>query len=200
MVRPWTAGIATALVLASAACAEAPEQFRVWGRRAAPHPYLGDPGPAPAGRPGLETTSAELQAGVVVYSRPAFDPPPAGFVPSAADRCRELEVTDCPGQYGPLSFGVCAVRDTGLSLTITGLRGPAGRTIGPEHFDIRAVRSIQVAVGDGLVVIPLLLESFDRADLPAGGSVSFRVTYHVPADAAPGAYDGAVRCMAGGAS
>jgi len=198
MVRLPALAVAAAVAVASLAGAETPEQFRVWGRRAAPNQYLADPGPAPAGRPGLEATPAELKDGVVVYRRPAFDPPPAGFVPSAADRCRELEVTDCPGQYGPLSFGVCAVRDTVLSLTVTGLRGPGGRTIGPEHFDIRAVRSIQVAVGDGLVVIPLLLESFDRANLPAGDSVSFWVTYHVPADAAPGAYDGVVRCMAGG--
>ena len=53
----------TALVAASVAHAEVPEQFRVWGGRAADHPHLQDPAPFETRDVGFSLSHAEAERG-----------------------------------------------------------------------------------------------------------------------------------------
>ena len=177
---------------AGAWAGEPPEQFRLWGARAKAHPHLADPGldaPAPVAAP---ASDEEKSRGFIFFSKPPAFLIRPNHVPTAEERTPRLAARDCPGQYGPLEFAVLALRDGEFTVEWTGLTGPGGRKIPPEHLDVRVVRYAKVPSARGPEVVPILLESMFRKTVPAGRVQPFWITYHVPEGTEPGTYEGKV--------
>ena len=195
----WTTVLVTGALAASAGATERPEQFRVWGAVAKAQPYLGDPGLDSAGPMPAEASAAERALGFIVFSRGPATAIDGDFAPTPGDRCQELAARDCPGQYGPLTFGVLALQKGDFTAVVTDLTGPGGRTIGAENLDVRAVRYVKVTVKKETKIIPLLIESFSKKTVTAGRVQQFWITYYVPESAAPGAYRGTIRVRVNGA-
>jgi hypothetical protein len=177
---------------------EKPEQFRVWGGHATPNAYLADPGTISPAAVKPAPTKAEKSVGYALLSGPAFTPVKPGGPSATFPRCTGLSVADCPGQYGPLVFWIHAIKDGEYGIETGDLTGPGGRAIPAENLDVRAVRSVSVAKDGRKEVIPLLLESFDRAGISAGNRAQIWVTYSIPADAGPGIYAGKLRITRNG--
>jgi hypothetical protein len=171
---------------------EPPEQYRVWGARAKAHPYLADPGldePAPVAAPASDEEKAR---GFIFFSKPPAFLIRPDHVPAADERSPRLAARDCPGQYGPIEFAVLALKGGEYTVEWTGLTSAAGRKIPPEHLEVRVVRYAKVAGPKGAEVVPLLLESMLKKNVPAGRVQPFWITYHVPEGAEPGTYEGKV--------
>jgi len=188
----------TAVCAGAAGAQDVPEQFRVRGRRAAPHPYLGEPGLDVPGAVQVEATDAEMARGFVIFARPATDVVMPDYVPAAADRCDILQARDCPGQYGPITFCVLALRAGKFSVRVTDLVSAAGDRIGASNLDVRAVRYVGVTAGGEPQTIPLLIEAAESRRVAANRIQQFWMTYHVPEDAAPGLYEGQVQVLVDG--
>ena len=182
----------------SGAAGEAPEQFRVWGARAAAHPYLGDPGLDAPGPVRVEATDADKARGLVVFARPATALVRPDEVPAAAARAERLAAADCPGQYGPVTFLVAALAGGEFSVGVTDLAGPGGKKIPAANLDVRAVRYAKVTARGKTETIPLLLEKGGPKAVAANRIQQFWITYFVPEDAAAGTYEGRVRILVGG--
>jgi len=201
-IRGWRVLLAAAIAVAAssafALAAEVPEQFRVWGKVAKANSYLGEAGLDSPGSAGADATDAEKAAGLILFARPAAEVVKSDFVPAAADRCTALAARDCPGQYGPITFGLVALKGGEFSVAVSDLVGPGGKKIGAENFDVRAVRFVKVATKKGPEVIPLLIEAFQKKAVPQKRIQQFWITYQVPSDAAPGAYQGKVQVLLGG--
>ena len=179
----------TALVAASIAHAEVPEQFRVWGRRAADHPHLQDPAPFETRDVGFSLSHAEAERGFCVFGMPPTAIVLRTHFATPAERVESLRARDCPGQYGPVTFGVMAGRAGSYAVEVTALTGPGGTELSRENLDLRAVRYVRPGGGEET---PLLLESVDSVDVPEGAVQQFWITYYIPEDAAPGDYEGKV--------
>ncbi len=190
----------TAICAAAVAAQDAPEQYRVRGRRAAPDPYLGDPGLSAPGASAFDAAEAETARGFVVFTRPPTDVVMPDYVPTAADRCAALEARDCPGQYGPITFCVLALRAGEFSVGVGDLASAAGGRIAAPNMDVRAVRYVKVTAGSEAQTIPLLIEAAESTRVAANRLQQFWITYYVPEDTAPGVYEGQVRVLVDGES
>lgn len=188
----------TAVCTATAAAQDVPGQFRVRGRHAAPHPYLGDPGLDVPGAVQVEATDAEMARGFAVFARPATDVVMPDYVPAAADRCDVLQARDCPGQYGPITFCVLALRAGEFSVQASDLKSTGGGRIGASNLDVRAVRYVEVTAGGEPQTIPLLIEAAERRRVAANRLQQFWITHSVPEEAAPGVYEGQVQVLVDG--
>ncbi|MCY3021541.1 MAG: hypothetical protein NTW87_21210 [Planctomycetota bacterium] len=191
--------LAACFLNGSTVAGEAPEQFRVWGKQAKADPYLGDAGLDTPGTAGVEASAEETARGFAVFAKPAAFVIKPDFAPGAADRCTALNVRDCAGQYGPLTFAVFALRRGEFSVAVTDLAGPGGKTIGAEHFDGRAVRCCKVLEKQKPNVIPLLIEAAGKTTVREKRMQQFWLTYRIPDDAAAGTYEGKVRILVDGA-
>lgn len=181
-----------------AARGQVPEQFRVWGKRAAAHDYLGDPGPEGRRAVDLEVAAQESARGFLVFSKPPAAVVSPDYVPAPAERCTRLEARDCPGQYGPITFTVFALKGGEFSVDVTDLAGPDGGSIGAENLDVRAVRYVRVRADDEFQTIPLLIEAFDAKTVPGARLQQFWITYYIPEGTPAGTYEGLVRISVGG--
>jgi len=179
---------------ASAYSGEIPEQFRVWGKRAAAHRYLADPGLDGPGSAKVTATAEEKARGFVVFAKPSSTIIKPDFVPTGGDRCKSLAAADCRGRYGPITFGVFALAGGDFSIAVTDLAGADGKKIGAENFDVRAVRYVKA----GGQAIPLLIEALDKKTVPARRVQQFWITYYVPAKAAAGIYKGEIHILVNG--
>lgn len=188
----WTGGAP------GAAPSDVPEQFRVWGTRAAAHPYLGDPGLAGPGSSEVAATGEEKERGFLVFAWPAAELVCPDFDLASDARCAALSAADCPGQYGPVTFAVLALGAGEFSVTVTDLESGGGAKIPASHLDVRAVRYARVTYRKEARTIPLLLEKSGRTAVAARRIQQFWITYHVPEGAAAGTYEGKVRILLGG--
>ena len=190
--------VALAALAAGAWAAEVPEQFRLWGARARPNPYLADPGLSQAVPVTAETSAAEKAQGFIFFTRPASVPIRANDAPAVAERTTLVATGDCPGQYGPMVLAVLAIRGGEFEVEVTDLASDAGGRIGQEHLEVRAVRYAKVPSSTGPEVSPILLERVPKRTVAAGRTQPFWIIYHVPADAAPGTYRGKARLLLDG--
>ena len=190
--------VALAGLAAAAWAEELPEQFRLWGARARPHPYLADPGLADPVAVTAEASAAEKAQGFIFFTRPATVPIRADDVPAAAERTALVAAADCPGQYGPMVMAVLALRGGEFEVEVTDLASDAGSKIGAEHLEVRAVRYAKVPSSRGPEVAPILLERVPKKIVAAGRVQPFWIIYHVPAGAAPGIYRGRARLLVDG--
>ena len=180
--------------VAGASSDEIPEQFQVWGKRAAAHRYLVDPGLDGPGSAEVKATAEEKARGFVVFAKPGSAIIKPDFAPVQSDRCKSLAAVDCRGLYGRLTFGVFALAGGDYSIAVTDLIGPDGAKIGAANFDVRAVRYIK----SGGQVIPLLIETFDKKTVPTKRIQQFWVTYYIPDKATAGTYKGEIHILVNG--
>jgi hypothetical protein len=190
-------GLALAWGVAPTAAWATPEQFQVWGRRAAADPYIGAPGLAPAPLDAAGATAEETARGFVLYAAQPSAVLRPDQAPAAGGRCSALDARDCPGQYGPATFSLFALADGDFSVEVADLSGKGGK-IASDNLDVRAVRYAKVPAPSGPQTVPLLLESVGSVHVRAGCSQQFWITYYVPPDQPAGAYEGAVRILKGG--
>lgn len=187
-----------AIASASQAAPERPEQFRAWGTSAQAHPYLAPPEPGELVARGIQATTAEQAAGLVLLTAPPTAVVEPGDPLTSSERCTGLAARDCPGQYGPVTFTVVALRDAAVSVEVSDLAGPGGAEIPRNCLDLRRVRYVGVGAGDQRRIVPLLLESFDDTPLLRGQTQQFWITYCLPEGSAPGEYGGSVRVSLNG--
>lgn len=186
----WGVGAATA-------SATVPEQFQVWGRRAAADPYIGEPDLAPAPLGAAGATPEETARGFVLYAAQPSALVRPDQAPVVGERCSALDARDCPGQYGPATFSLFALADADFSLEVGDLSGQGGK-IASDNLDVRAVRYAKVAAQNGPQTVPLLLESVGSVHVRAGCSQQFWITYYVPPAQPAGTYEGTVRVLKDG--
>lgn len=184
------------LYFVGVACSqELPEQFRIWGKAAVEHPYLIHPeriSASPSEIP--EYTTEEEDRGYILFARSPSAVIASKYRPTEVDRCGSLEVRDCPGQYGPITFSVFTLREAVFSIQVSAAKGPDASIIGVENFDIRALRYVQVEDES----IPLLIESFDSIAVPERQVQQFWITYCIPDQTLAGVYEGEVTIFVDG--
>ena len=100
---------------AQAVGADAPEQFRVWGKNAKADKYMRDPGLDTPRRVDVEATSGEKKRGFLVFTKSSFEIVRPNYVPRADERCTALKAKDCHGQDSPITFCVFALEDNEFS-------------------------------------------------------------------------------------
>ncbi|MGC9317864.1 MAG: hypothetical protein ACP5KN_07510 [Armatimonadota bacterium] len=162
-----------------------------------------DPPPEPEPMP--ELSDEDRQRGWVAFSRPWPEVIRHTTRPRAEEIGRELRVFATPGEYEPVTVSVHLLREfDGLAVETTDI-GPLGY---PENVEVRHVRYMRARpnyVGMGLYrIVPDVLEPmwmFHQREihdpaapvgLEAGVTHRFWLTLHVPEDALPGTYTGAV--------
>jgi len=178
------------LLVCAAGKAQPPQQFRVWGDKAAAHPYLGDAGLNDAAPVPIDASAQEKQRGFVLFFCQPFSVLPHDFAPGPGDRCVAVSAADCPGEYGPVAFGIEALRDLELTIACGELQTSAGQVITRENLDLRAVRYVKISYRGKPHVIPLLIEKQETIRIPAGRFALVWTTYYIPPDAPAGDYDG----------
>ena len=114
-------------------------------------------------------------------------------VPRAADLQRPLGCFACPGEYEPMTIaGRALTALKGLTCTVSDLAGPG--LIPSAAVEVRTVRCWPQRLGSSWGtewrVLPELLELRPQVDVPADTTQEFWLTVQVPADAAPGVYQG----------
>jgi hypothetical protein len=189
--------MATVLILAPvmSQAGDKPEQFIIWGWKAAPDKYLGEPGETLPTALSPPPTKQEKSCGLAVLSGPAF----AVVTPGATlARCSGLTAADCPREYGPLAFAIHAIKGGEYAVVSGDLTGPGGQVIPASWLDVRVVRPVGVPKDGKTETVPLLLESFDRVRIPDGVRRQCWITYRIPEDAAPGDYAGKLRIICDG--
>jgi hypothetical protein len=101
------------------------------------------------------------------------------------------------GESVPLTFAVRPHRELGTTqLRLGALRGPGGGEIGPSSLQVGAVRYVASPTNDGDRPLwepgPGVIVPNDHCQLAAGVSKQIWLTLHVPEDATPGLYAGAL--------
>lgn len=194
IVRGVSAAAETPTDASASAAAGVPEQFRVWGVTAAPDAYLvAATLYCEAAVP--KATVTERRLGFALLGGPAFAA--GGGAEGPDDRVTFLAAGDCPGQYGPVSFRVLALRSIEISVEASRLNGPDEAFIPAACLDVRVVRSVRAAGDRGPEVFPLFVESFKKVRLAPRSLTRIWITYFVPEGALPGIYRGRIVVRSG---
>lgn len=150
--------------------------------------------PAPA------ATAEDQARGFVVFRRDYVDLMPPSYRPSSAEIQRAFTMAAARGEYEPLSVGVYALDEVqDLRAEPIEFRSESGAQIGKENVEVSVVRCLvkrsHYALSDR-VQVPVYLEKSDALTVRKGQVGQFWLTLHVPPDAAPGDYRGALRLVA----
>lgn len=155
-----------------------------------------------AADPAPEASADEVARGYVVFDRHWMERVSSAAKPGAGERTESLSLRLTPGEYGPLTVAVYALRDLqDLRVTPAGpLSGPGGRAISPEHVDVRAARMSRFSFSSTQwEEYPLFLLPAEPAEIQSDTTRLFWLTVQAPEDAPAGVYKGAVRVQAGNA-
>ena len=146
--------------------------------------------PEPPGGELPELTPAEVAQGFVEYGRHCLTPIYPHTKPLRAEIGAGIRISAAPGQSVAGNFIVLPLQD------LTGARVRVG-DIGPlasSAIDVRHVRYMEARpnydVFNRTRIVPDLLERFETLSLRRDENSRFWLTFHVPADAAPGRYAG----------
>jgi len=147
----------------------------------------------PEGQP--ETLSPDLdtreweERGYAVFTRHYLEPVSRAARPRPGE-AGTVRLFACPGEYEPATVAVWALQPlSGVEVTVSDLRGEEG-AIPAACVDVRVVRTIDQ--------LPPFLERRVPVGIPEGQTQTFWLDLHVPRDAAPGFYRGAVSVRAAG--
>lgn len=142
-------------------------------------------------------TTAERQRGYMLFHRPITDPVYPNTRPLAHERIEGLFAFATPGEFEPVTFSLYPARDlVNFRVEVSTLRGPDGE-IGASHATVRLatywnVGYPQYTSRDSYRRLPELLESVTVHSSPARECQRWWIRIHVPEDARPGLYRGAV--------
>jgi len=142
-------------------------------------------------------TEAEKQRGYLLLGRPTVEPVYPNTRPLPAERLEALVAFAAPGQFEPVTLALYPVRPlVNLKVRVSSLRCPAGE-IPADRVDVRLGTYWNVGYPRYTTVntyrrTPELLERVTVHSSPAGECQRYWLTIHVPEDAKPGLYLGAV--------
>ncbi len=168
-------------------------------RGGAAQPELPVEVPAPVPPLAEEPTAAESERGFQLFSRSWLETVYLSSPPLPTDEREELRLFACPGEYEPVTVSIRPLRDLpSAKISVSELRSEAG-TLPAGTFEVRVADTIPVALeANTFRRLPILLNSGARIEpLPAGHTRRLWLTAHVPEDARPGTYRGAVTVSAG---
>jgi hypothetical protein len=169
-------------------------------RRARPQPTVPDaaketPFDETAPEPAL--TAPEKERGYLLFQRPLVESVYPNTRPLADERIESLAAFATPGEFEPVTFALYPARPLrNLKVRATALKSPAGE-IPADRIDVRLVTYWNVGYPAYTTVstyrrMPELLERVTVHSSPAGECQRYWLTIHVPDDARPGLYQGAV--------
>lgn len=163
-----------------------PEEWANWQEEPPP-----DPGPA------FEPGEADKGRGFTVFTRPYLECVYPGTNPRPGECDPTLRLFASPGEYEPANCIIRPHRDLPPATIEV-------RPIGPvpaSAIDVRRVRYMRArpnyTVSGRYRVVPDILERFDAIDLQVRRNERLWLTFHIPEDAAPGLYRGALRLRIG---
>ncbi len=142
-------------------------------------------------------TQAERQRGYMVFQRPIMEPVYTNTRPRAFERLEQLVAFATPGEYEPLTFSLYPVRDLkNLRVRISDLTGPSG-TIPKSEVSIRLLTYWNIGFPrytsrSTYRRLPELLERVSVHTSAARECQRWWLRVHIPDNASPGIYRGAV--------
>ena len=142
-------------------------------------------------------TVAEQRRGYLLFQRPIMDPVYPQTRPLAHERLDGLTAFATPGEFEPLTFSIYPIRDLhDFRVAVSPLRGPEGE-IPPGALTVRLATYWNVGFPrytsrETYRRVPELLERVTVHSSPARECQRWWITVHVPGDARPGLYRGAV--------
>ena len=159
--------------------------------------------PYVAENPRPDFTQEELDRGYLLFRRPITDPIYRQTRPLGEERISYLDGFAARGEFEPLTFSIYPSRQLkNLKVRVSALEG-AANTIPRDRIDVRLVTYWNVRYPkynskDTYRNVPELLEPVTVHTSPAGECQRYWITVHVPEDAKPGRYRGAVTIMSDG--
>ena len=142
-------------------------------------------------------TGAEKKRGYVLFSRPTVEPVYPNTRPRPDERLEALAAFATPGQFEPVTLALYPLRPlVNLKVRVSPLTCPAGK-ISADRVDIRLGTYWKVGYPSYTTLntyrrTPELLERVTVHSSPAGECQRYWLSIHVPDDARPGLYRGAV--------
>ena len=142
-------------------------------------------------------TDAERQRGYLLFNRPTMEPVYPNTRPRPEERLETLVAFAAPGQFQPLTLALYPVRPlVNLKIRVSPLTSSAGK-IPADCIDVRLGTYWNVGYPQYTTVktyrrTPELMERVTVHSSPAGECQRYWLTIHVPDDAKPGLYRGAV--------
>jgi hypothetical protein len=142
--------------------------------------------------PAPTPTDAQKELGYILFTRNYLDPVYYNTNPRAYEIRNEVKLFATPGEYEPVAFAAYPLADLeGVSLACSDLRGPNDALIKAAAVDLRFTRQLARGVKPFMWMVgPEALEQFKTLSIPKGRTTQFWITVKVPADAAPGEYQG----------
>lgn len=153
----------------------------------------------------LKGSAIEKKRGYVLFSRPIIKPVYRGTHPLSAERTNGIATFATPGEYEPVTFSFYPLRDlNNVRLVVSSLKS-ADSTISTSALDMRAVtywniRYPRYTSKSEYRAQPELLEKVNTIDLKKNVCQRFWLKIHVPSNAKPGLYKGAVTIYEDGKS
>ena len=145
----------------------------------------------------------EARRGYVLFAKSYMDMIYPRTRPLRREITSLLGLSSPLGQYEPVTFSVHALKPMQkVRVTVSDLKGPGGHTIERSNIDVRSVRCWprRVWKNPGVAeytVRPWFLEKRPEVDIAADTTQRFWLTVYVPADSAPGPYQGTITVDAG---
>ena len=144
--------------------------------------------------PALEPAATDSPRGYRIFQPSTLD----NVLPATVgpDDERELRLRATPGEYVPITFAIRPLRELGATrIRIEEPKSPRG-SIGPASFEVAAVRHAASPVEESKTSrwapAPTEIVRGDSWQLSPNLTKQFWLTLHVPENAAPGHYEGAV--------
>jgi hypothetical protein len=142
-------------------------------------------------------TPAEQQRGYILFQRPITESVYPNSHPRAQERLESLAAFATPGEFEPVTLALYPVRPLqNLKVRVSSLRSAAGE-IPAASVDVRLATYWNIGFPAYTTLktyrrVPELLERVTVDSSAAGECQWYWVTVHVPEDAKPGLYQGAV--------
>jgi len=139
-------------------------------------------------------TAAQKEAGYLLFVRNYLEPVYYNTNPRPYEVKAELRLFATPGEREPAAFAVWPIEDLeGVEVVLSNLRGPGDAVLKRTDIDVRFTRQLTRGVKPFMWMVgPEALEHFTALNIPRGRTTQFWLTAAVPADAAPGDYQGTV--------
>ena len=139
------------------------------------------------------------ERGYRVYAAAPLDDLDVAKLPPKASEGAALEAFAAPGEYEPLGAAILATRAVAkVQVSVSGLRGPDGATLGAKRLDLRLVKRYLRRVRynsspDDAVFSSRYLLRPEPFDMAPNTFRRVHLIVHVPEQARPGVYRGTLR-------
>jgi hypothetical protein len=150
----------------------------------------------------VSPTPEEQAAGMLAWTVPYWE----GIAPWSRPSNRTGEpaarIAVARGEYEPITVAVAPLRDLDLGVRIEEAKGPEGAILPANCFEVRLVQYRETRRSEGIYTPKESFMTSVRGPVALQSALAQRVwiTLHVPDDASPGVYRGAIVLQSQGAS